>query len=206
MTPTQDDAPVTVVKVGGSLLDWPELPERLAAFLETLRPRPIALVVGGGGFADVVRRLDRVHRLGEARAHHLALRSVDLSAHLVALLLPGLQVVDSLGSVAEQWGAGLTPVVSPRLIMEEDERGTTDPLPQSWGTTTDSIAARVAGRLGAAELVLLKSASPGGPLDRGQAARVGYVDPVFPAASAPLPKVMAVNLRAVPWQEFELTP
>lgn len=182
------------------MLEWPELPVRLSAFLETLAARRVTLLAGGGGFADVVRRLDRVHGLGEATAHTLALRSLELSARVLESILPGLSVVDRLESVPVSWAAGLTPIVSPRLIMENEDRRAADPLPATWSTTTDSIAARLATLLGATELILLKSTVPPGPLDRRLAARIGLVDPVFPWASSGLPRVSVVNLRADPWE------
>lgn len=187
----------TVVKVGGSLLDWPELPARLARDL-TERPGPLVLVVGGGGAADFVRRQDRIFQLGEERSHRLALHALDLTTQLVAELIDAVEVVDRLGALAACWAAGRTPILAPRRFLDEDEAGAfgaADPLPHTWGTTTDSIAARVADRLGGADLVLLKSVSLPDGVDRAAAARLGLVDPVFPMAARRLARVSFRNIR-----------
>ena len=59
---------LTIVKVGGSLFDWPELPVRLTAYIEQRRAMgPIeqtVLIAGGGPAADWIRALDRIHGLG----------------------------------------------------------------------------------------------------------------------------------------------
>ena len=59
-------SPILVVKLGGSLLDWPEWPTRLIDWLATRPELHPVLVVGGGRFADVLRDLDPIHALGEA--------------------------------------------------------------------------------------------------------------------------------------------
>ncbi|HWE39206.1 MAG TPA: uridylate kinase [Isosphaeraceae bacterium] len=184
---------VRIVKVGGSLLDWPELPGRLS---EALRPRehePSILIVGGGRVADVVRGLDRAHALGDERAHALALRALDLSARLLAAIVPGLEVVETTAE-ALAMVRGSLPVLATRRFLDEDDRGG-DPLPRSWDVTTDSIAARVAARLGAAELLLVKSAPLPPGADRREAARLGLVDPAFPAVARGLRLVSYLNLR-----------
>jgi 5-(aminomethyl)-3-furanmethanol phosphate kinase len=184
-----------VVKVGGSLLDWPELPGRLGAYLAERRGEVAALVVGGGRAADLIRDLDRAHGLGEERSHDLALRALELTAHVLAALLPGLAVVSDLPSLGAVRSAGGMPVLAPRAFLEREEREANTPLPHRWAVTSDSIAARVAERLGAAELALLKSASPPPGIDRDGAARLGLVDPYFPEASRPLRRVTFLNLR-----------
>ncbi len=70
-----------------------------------------------------------------------------------------------------------------------------DPLPASWDVTSDTIAARVALDLKACELILIKSAPLPPGTDRRAAARLGLVDPVFPAFSRGLPRVTYRNLR-----------
>ena len=94
-----------VIKVGGSLFDWPEVARELPVVLNQKRDASEALVLlaGGGAAADFVRTLDRTFALGDSRAHHLALRSLDLTAHALATLVPGLVVVDELeGALAEE--------------------------------------------------------------------------------------------------------
>src|SRR5262245_60866000 len=101
----------TIVKVGGSLLGWDHLPGRLAAFLEGRRGDRFALVVGGGGAADWIRDLDRLHALGPERAHALALRALDLSAHFLASLVEGLRVVPRPEGFGRAWEEGAIPVL-----------------------------------------------------------------------------------------------
>lgn len=187
-----------VVKLGGSLLDWPGFPGALSAALHSLGPTPVVLVVGGGKVADVVRTLDSALGIGELRSHGLALRALDLTAEVVAAVVPGLTVVESADQLAGVWSAGRTPVLAPRRFMEEVDRPSADPLPATWAVTTDSIAARLAGRLGAAGLLLLKSTAPGADQTLQDAADSGLVDPYFPAAARPIPWVRVRNLRETP--------
>jgi 5-(aminomethyl)-3-furanmethanol phosphate kinase len=187
--------PIVVVKVGGSLLDWHELPTRLASYLESRPADRVVLVVGGGRFADVLRDLDAIYSIGEVRSHALALRVLDFSAHVLADLLPGSKVVDNLTRLADAWELGRVPILAPRLFLDDDDRSP-DPLPHAWSTTTDSIAARIAVRLGARELALLKSTSLPDGADRVEAARLGLVDEEFPRAAEEVSVVSYCNLRA----------
>jgi aspartokinase-like uncharacterized kinase len=185
---------LVVVKVGGSLLDSPELPRRLVSYLELRRTDRLVLIVGGGRFADALRDLDARQGLGEARSHALALRVLDVTAHILASIIPGLEVVENLGALPSAWLRGLVPVLAPRLFLDVDDRSPA-PLPHAWTTTTDAIAARVAVRLGAGELALLKSTSLPPTCDRAEAARLGLVDQEFPRASEGVPVVTLMNLR-----------
>jgi 5-(aminomethyl)-3-furanmethanol phosphate kinase len=186
------NAPV-VVKVGGSLLDWPALPDHLAAYLESRRTDRLVLIVGGGRFADALRHLDSTHALGEARSHALALRVLDFTARVLEELVPDLEVTETLDDLPTSWSRERVPVLAPRRFLDDDL--TTEPLPQTWATTTDSIAARLAVRLGAGELVLLKSTDLPLGCDRADAARLGLIDSVFPTASESVPIVTFINFR-----------
>ena len=154
---------VAVVKVGGSLLGWPGLPGRLRAFLEDRQETGLAeavvLIAGGGGAADWIRSLDREHGHGEATAHGLAVRALDLTAAVLASLLRRSIVVEELAGLAAAWDSGLTPILAPRKVLDEIERRGNALFPASWDFTSDSIAALIAAHLGAVSLVLLKSAS-----------------------------------------------
>jgi aspartokinase-like uncharacterized kinase len=190
-----------VLKVGGSLFDWPDLPgclvqllsDRLAAGQRTV------VLAGGGPPADFVRALDRTFELGDRVAHHLALRSLDLTAHVLAALVPGLDVVDELAALDPVWERQRFPILAPRRFLDEHDSRSPNPLPHTWDVTSDTIAARVAVCLGASDLILLKSTSVPPDVDRREAARLGLVDPLFPEASRDLERVFYIDIRKNPW-------
>lgn len=188
----------TVVKVGGSLLGWKGLPAGLSDYLDTVDRHTTVLIAGGGGAADFLRALDSTHRIGEKRSHGLALMALDLTAHALAAVVPGLAVVGHPEGLSGAVERGQTPVLAPRWFVENIDGRSAEPLKESWEVTSDSIAARVAGFLGAAELVLLKSTGLGTITTRAGAARAGIVDPAFPAASAAIPRLAVINLRGNP--------
>ena len=191
-------API-VVKVGGSLYDWPDLAARLSDWFRPFvhEGTPLLVVPGGGPTADVIRRFDRGHRLGEETAHWLALRALALNAHVLAALLPGAAVV---GTPADSARRGLLTVLDPHAFARDDERRP-GRLPHTWVVTSDSLAARAADVAGAGRLVLLKSVTVPEGMDWAEAARCGFVDEFFAqvlARRATPFAVSAVNLRAWP--------
>lgn len=184
-----------VVKVGGSLLEWPELPFRLAKDL-VRRDRPL-LIMGGGRLVDLVRDLDRLHTLGDERSHQLALRVLDVTAHALAALMPDVVVITSPDQAEAVRASGRWPVLAPRCWLDSCEQDTSHLacLPHSWEVTSDSIAAYLTDRVEAVELVLLKSAPLPPQVDRVEAARLGLVDPRFSDAARRLTRVTYRNLR-----------
>jgi aspartokinase-like uncharacterized kinase len=191
--------PLSVVKVGGSLLDWPELPERLADFLKTHRAAEpcarFAFIAGGGKAVALVRELDRIHRLGDQAAHLLALRAMDMTAALLSKLIPRSMLVDRMADLGAAWNADLVPILVARPILGEIDRSEIGPLPESWDATSDSIAARIAACLGAERLILLKSAALPRGATRRDASRLGLVDPLLPELSHALARVEYLNIR-----------
>lgn len=173
-----------VVKVGGSLYDLPDLRWRLERFLAAQGDPDWLLVPGGGAMADVVREWDRRHGLGDARSHWLALRACSLNAHLLRDLLPGVALVaDPVG----HRGRG----VLDAFAFLDANGG----VPHSWEATSDAVAARAAA-VARGELVLLKSVTIPAAMSWEDAARMGYVDRVFPeVVRASGIRVRAVNLR-----------
>ena len=185
--------PIGVLKCGGSLFTLPGLARRLADFFE-LEPHQAYnwVVLGGGGpFVDAVRTLDSCHTLGEERAHHLAMRALDTSAHALCSVAPNLPmgVADSPEDFQALWQLRKIPVFSPRKWLDQEDL-TAARLPHSWQTTSDSIAAHLAARLHAKSLVLAKRAPL--PLDATveQAARLGLVDETFPGVARPLASIV----------------
>lgn len=183
-----------VLKVGGSLLDLPELPQRLRQWLDQPELPPCLILTGGGALVDAIREHDRIHQVGEARAHALAIRTLDVTAHLLADLLPGSQVVERLDELPDAWASRTVPILAPRRWLDKDQH---EPgaLPHLWDVTSDSIAARLAKVLGASRLVLFKSAPCPEGCDLKTASQLGLVDPVFPDAARELPSVYFLNFR-----------
>jgi aspartokinase-like uncharacterized kinase len=194
---------VHVLKLGGSLLDLPDLPACFDAYRQTQCSDHCVLVVGGGDAADHVRRFDRQHGLGEEAGHWMAVRAMQLNTHMVASILPRCRLVNGITECTVVWRNALLPVVDP-LAWLEDEHRRGIAIPHRWSFTSDSIAAHLAHRLQAQRLSLLKSVSPPADADVARAAQLGLVDADFPAASAGIARVELVNLRAEPPARFAL--
>ncbi len=183
-----------VVKVGGSLLDWPGLADRLSSYLDDRRGDRLVLVVGGGRFADALRDLDRAQSIGEARSHAPCSASSTSPLTPSPAIVPGWLSSRKIAALPHAWETGRSPILAPRRFLDLDDRSP-DPLPHAWSVTSDSIAARLAVRLGADELVLLKSAPIPPGIDLEAASRLGLVDPEIPRAASRVPVVTALNLR-----------
>lgn len=178
---------MTVVKVGGSLYDLPDLGPRLRAWLRQFATEKILIVPGGGRTADVVRDLDRIHLLGDERAHWLALHALRLNADFLKALLPSVSVVDA------PCEASGTCILDALAFLRRDGA-----LPHCWSATSDSIAAHAAVVFGAHRLILLKSITIPERVDWETAAERGFVDAWFARTIKPaLPRlqVRAVNFR-----------
>jgi aspartokinase-like uncharacterized kinase len=189
-----------VIKLGGSLLEFDGLAAALATWLADQAPDANLMLVGGGRLADAIRDADRRHKLDPSAAHWLAIRAMALNARLVQALLPSALCVDHPDDVSAAAAGPRIVLFDPLALLQADEQ-LPQPLPHDWNVTSDSIAARIALRLGAAELVLLKSCLPTPPATLASAAAEGYVDPYFPKAACRVPLVRCVNLRdRVEWE------
>jgi aspartokinase-like uncharacterized kinase len=184
-----------VIKVGGSLFDLADLGPRLRRWMDTLPTRQLLIVPGGGPTADVVRDLDRRHGLGEETAHWLALRALSLNAHFLAALLPAAVVVEQVEACATVWRNGGVAVIDAHGFAREDE-SRPGCLPHSWSVTSDSLAARVAVRAGAHQLILLKSVTVPDAVDWTEAGLRRWVDDSLAKAVPPGLTVSTLNFRA----------
>lgn len=142
----------TIVKIGGSLARAVDLRMALTPLRHLARREELLIVPGGGPFANVVRAESRRHRLGDPAAHWMAILGMDQYAHLLADLLEGAELVRGPEEIAGVLAVGRLPVLAPYAWLRS-----ADPLPHGWGVTADSIAAWVAGMLGARRLILVKS-------------------------------------------------
>jgi aspartokinase-like uncharacterized kinase len=177
-----------VVKVGGSLLDLPDLGPRLRAWLAT-QDGPVLLVPGGGKAVDVVRDLYHCHNLGEEVAHWLALRALAVNGTLLQALLPSLAMVTDPMSQRKE-----SAILDVEAFLRADE-GRPGCLPHTWTATSDSVAARAAVVAGLQRLVLLKSVTIPAGLSWAEAAARNFVDPVFGSVLRQAPSLVAVSLN-----------
>jgi probable H4MPT-linked C1 transfer pathway protein len=158
-----------VVKIGGGVLAQAEcFGAVLSAVADASRERRVLVVPGGGPFADAVRAVDSRLRLSDDTAHWMAVLAMDQYAHLIAARLAGGTLVANCRDMRMALDAGRVPVLAPSQWLRE-----ADPLPHSWDVTSDSIAAWIAGAVGARRLVLVK---PSG------AAGADLIDPYFSRA------------------------
>ena len=146
-----------VVKVGGALLAHPaHLDAVLAALDQVAGASRLLIVPGGGPFAEAVRDVDRRFALTDDAAHWMAILAMDQYAHLLASRLNVAALAWNPADIAAALERRRLPVLAPSRWLRE-----ADPLPHSWDVTSDSIAAWVAGAVGAARLVLVKPPGAG---------------------------------------------
>ncbi len=185
-----------VLKLGGSLLELSDVAPRLRRRLAAGAGRSSVIVVGGGRLADAIRAYDKLHALGENVSHWLCIRAMSVNAELVAALLPEARLVHSVAELRRR-SAAAGPMIFDvwSFLRDEEPKLFAEPLPATWQVTSDSIAARLAEILGAAELVLLKSALPPVNATVASAVAAGYVDGYFPIAARRLTRIECVDLR-----------
>ena len=101
-----DATRVHIVKLGGSLLSWPEMPHRLADLLAASPARRPLLIVGGGAAADIVRDWHQAHAFDDDIAHTLAIEAMTLNAQLLVTLLPGAKIVSDHAQAGDEQNGG----------------------------------------------------------------------------------------------------
>lgn len=142
-----------IVKLGGSLMRRPVL----AAWLRALRAGGGRLIVvpGGGEYADRVRAAQARAGFSDAAAHRMALQAMHRYGAMLAGRCPGLQQAATCNGLRRALRHRRTPIWSPAQMTPAWTE-----LPRDWGTTSDSLALRLAGLLRADCLILVKRARP----------------------------------------------
>ncbi len=188
---------VVVVKLGGSLLDLADLPERLRVVFTRLAGDQPLLVCGGGAAVDIVRHWHECFGLDEERSHWLALEAIRLNQRLLLDLLPELELVADRSAAELVWQRGRVPLLDLMSFVSAEESviSAEERLPHNWDVTSDSLAAWVARRWPARRLMLLKSAEL-------SHYRQDFVDAHFPIITRDLPQVCWCNLRRTGELEF----
>jgi aspartokinase-like uncharacterized kinase len=192
---------VAVLKLGGSLLDLADLPDRLRVVLARLDGDRPLLICGGGTAADVVRQWHAIHSLNEEQSHWLAMDSIRLNQRLLLHVLSELELVSNRAAAESVWRRGRVPLLDLMSFVgiEEAAADATTPLSHSWSVTSDSLAGWVAIHWPASRLILLKSAElrvAENDLSFRAVADHGLIDAHFPALSRDLPPTFWCDLRS----------
>lgn len=170
-------ASLWVVKLGGSI---PRAsPALLCAWLRMLtkqRERRVVVVPGGGEFADTVRSAQVSAGFDDATAHRMALLAMDQAAEMYRGLAGDARVATTDDEIAVALSERRVAVWAPFRMA-----GAAADIPACWEVTSDSLAAWLAGRIGADGLLLVKSCALPGPRPNAEhLALAGVVDPAFP--------------------------
>lgn len=141
-----------VVKLGGSLMQAPELRQWLELILQQ-DASPCVIVPGGGMFADAVRAAQASTGFDDVAAHRMALLAMEQYAWVLKSLCPQLVMVSSEREIGECCGRHRAMLWLPTEMALADAS-----IPMNWEVTSDSLAAWLAGKISAERLVLVKHA------------------------------------------------
>jgi dihydroneopterin aldolase len=164
---------LAIVKLGGSHATGPHLKDWLTAM--AVEAGSIVIVPGGGPFADAVRAAQASMGFRDPAAHIMALMAMAQFGLALESLNPSLSLASSRSAIFRALKDGKVPVWSPEPMARAAA------LPESWDLTSDSLAAWLAGALGAGRLLLVKHGRLEGALvDVHDLVARGVVDPLFP--------------------------
>lgn len=152
MSSGQSANALTVVKLGGSTAQAAELHAWIAALAGSTVP--LVIVPGGGPFADRVRETQPRIGFSDAAAHAMAILAMDQFGHVVLDRQDRLVAARSLEEIGEVLARQKIPVWLPSALAIGAPG-----IAASWDITSDSLAAWLAGRLGAGTLLLIKQSS-----------------------------------------------
>lgn len=147
-----------VIKLGGSLIyhEAGQILYRLGAVIQQIsQQQPVAIVPGGGPFADTVRQYGQELKLTEATCHPMALLSMDQFGYLLQQFIPESRLVEISGPENRQSILPMQPAIL--LCSRHINQISDSEMPRCWNATSDSIAAYLAKMLNAAMLIMLKS-------------------------------------------------
>jgi dihydroneopterin aldolase len=164
---------LAIIKLGGSHATGPYLKDWLTAI--AAEAGSIAIVPGGGPFADAVRTAQASIGYDDRAAHAMAMMAMAQFGCALRSLNPALTLAASRSAILRAIKDGKVPVWSPEPMARAAA------LPETWDLTSDSLAAWLAGALGAGRLLLVKHGRfEGTTLDAHDLVARGVVDPLFP--------------------------
>jgi hypothetical protein len=128
-----------VVKIGGSLF-----PNYAIELAKRLKDTDSVIVLGGGEFANLIRRYDSEIHFSDEINHWAAIDCMDIIAKLVCDKVESAKLAYSIEEVNKISNDGFTPIFAVSKFLK-----TEDPFECSWDVTSDSIAAYISHLLNA---------------------------------------------------------
>lgn len=163
-----------VVKLGGSVARSDLFREWIGAL--DLSADPLAIVPGGGAFADTVRVAQHTMKFSDAAAHAMAILAMEQTGLVLLDLRPDWVGARTPRDFRAARRMRRTAVWLPTRMTT----GAPD-IPTSWNVTSDSLAAWLAGKLKADTLVLIKQTRDIHHTDTLETlVERGIVDPMLP--------------------------
>ncbi|MBL8816928.1 MAG: hypothetical protein JNL58_12940 [Planctomyces sp.] len=198
-----------VLKVGGSLLDLPDLSSRILALIHHQNLQRCLLVIGGGAAADEVRLRQKVDHFDDVTAHWSAIDAMSRNAHAWFSDAAGFCIAENRGSLTSIFREQppQVAVVDATPFLQSEELGLPPAipnlplsplrcLPANWSITSDSIAVWIAIRLNALNVWFLKSCDPVGETIE-DAVNAGQLDPGLLSFELHPNFLRWINLRSV---------
>ncbi len=197
-----DQTQFRVIKLGGSLLNWPETPARIQSWIRCQPPMANLWIVGGGQLVDAVRQFDGMFSLDDETAHWICIDLMSINLRLVQGWFPDWPLVSTFDrhGFSQPSSSGLNCLFDFGAYISRnkpDDLSETS-LPANWSTSSDSCSAWLANNLQADELVLLKSCQMDTDQDLVRMTAEGVVDPCFAGLARTIPQVRIENLREMP--------
>ena len=160
-----------VVKLGGSL--FKNTQEDFFACLAHIATQsiPTVVVCGGGEFADCVRHAQSQWHFSDVCAHEMAILSMQQTAIMSQNIFPVFTLFSTINAVSYPHLAIWSPSI---------EELNLDQVPATWDLTSDSLAAWLANKVHATQLLIIKACEVDldSPLD--ELVQKGIVDAQFP--------------------------
>jgi aspartokinase-like uncharacterized kinase len=176
-----------VIKLGGSLAESGTLLQCLDKIESRYQNTATVIVPGGGSFAEQVRVAQKHWQFDDKTAHQMAI----LAMQQMALLFKGLKNRFVIAhTVIDIQKHGQRVIIWSPDIVELDNAG----IKASWDMTSDSLAAWLAHKLTAKELILIKSAAIDPALSFSELAERNIVDSAFKGITEQAPfKINILN-------------
>ncbi len=180
----------TVIKLGGSLSGDARLESWLNVLAES---QSVVIVPGGGPYADAVRAQQARWKFSDILAHRMAVLAMDQFAMQLHGIEPRLSLENDLTALKQTCANRRAAIWLPSLMVLAAEE-----IPASWNITSDSLAAWLARKIYADNLVIVKSCDVPSGATIAQLIENDIVDQGFVAMS----KGATRNIRFVSVNDF----